>query len=247
MSELQSKNNTFARVNDDGLIEIVDEITGEVVALQESLTDIFKLKPDRLAEHQLADGRTVLLEKGLSLDKVAVRQGYAYSSVIADIICQRIAEGESITKICKDPNMPNYTQLTRWRRIHSDFDEAVVMAMKDRGHYLRDKVVDITDEDLGKNEVPGARLRADIYKWAAEKDNPDTFGSKTKVVGDENAPLRLIIETGVPAPRDVVSLDGVNEEPSEEIREEISGKTEAVFQDAIASADSGGDAGKVND
>lgn len=237
MSELESKNNTFARVNGDGLIEVVDEMTGEVVAIQKSYRDLFKLRSEQLVEHELEDGRVVFLEKGLSLDAYNKRsKAYVYSETICDIICQRITQGESLTRICKDENMPSYQQVSRWRRRYDHFEMSLRQATEDRGHVMRDMVLAETVGDLSKDEVPAARLRSEIRRWAAEKDNPESYGARTKVVGDINAPLKLIIETGVPQPDDdsmgVINGEGreINTEGDHEVwgAKAISGGTEEI-------------------
>lgn len=37
----------------------------------------------------------------------------------------------------------------------------------------------------------------DTYKWAAEVNNPEQFGKRTKVVGDASNPVVFVIDTGI--------------------------------------------------
>ena len=53
-----------------------------------------------------------------------------------------------------------------------------------------------------KDDVPGAKLRADMVKWVASKYHPEMFGDRTKVVGDAAQPVSFVIETGIRRGRD---------------------------------------------
>lgn len=203
---------TFTRVNKSGLLEVVDEDSGEVVAVQKSYdADLFADKRDQLLEYEI-DGKKVLVERGINLDSVH-SGGPTYSNFLADIICQRVAEGDTFVKICAEPNMPSYGTLTRWRRQHTHFDEMLEQARADRAEFFHDSVIKSAEEVKTKDDAVIQKAKMDAYKWAAEKGNPDKFGNRTKISGDKGAPLQLIIDTGVPAsddkepePRDVEPL-----------------------------------------
>jgi len=189
---------TFARTNDDGLIEIVDEMTGQILAIQESYKDLFTNSRDQLIKHEMPDGKTIYIEKGVSLDRIKNTSQHIYSTTLASIICQKVTEGMSLTKLCKEPGMPPYYVLAKWRAKISEFKDMLKQARLDRADMFRDKVIDAAEEDVKKDEAHMQKAKIDAYKWSAEKDNAEVYGNKTKVVGDSNAPLRLIVETGVP-------------------------------------------------
>ena len=95
--------------------------------------------------------------------------------------------------------MPSASRMFLWRREHPDFDKRVKEARVDRGDILYEKVVDIgmNDETIYKDEVPGEKMKLGALKWAASKANPDEYGDRTKVVGDKDAPVMIVLDTGI--------------------------------------------------
>jgi len=183
---------TFARKNSNNLIELVDIKTGEVVKIQSTYQDV----PDTNCTEVDTGKGLVLVEKGLSLNNVPRNRFVPYSPILIDIICQRIAEGETLTQICKDDDMPGYSTLSRWRREHSEVGELIGHARIDRaeGRYTRAlQEADSADED----NVQANKLRFTAYQWAASVDNPEMYSPRTKVSGDKNAPVVIEIDTGI--------------------------------------------------
>ena len=105
-----------------------------------------------------------------------------YSAALTETICQRIAEGEPLTKICKDDGMPHYITVLRWRHEHDDFRNDYARAREDAADTLVDEILAIADEaqSVGSSEgVQAARLRVDTRKWAASKMKPKAYGDRT--------------------------------------------------------------------
>lgn len=221
--------NTFPYLNTEtGLIEIIDAVSGEVVAIQESRENLLKEKADRLVQVQMEDGRTVWLERGLDPGKVHPSKKYFYSRFTMELICQQIVEGKSLTKICQEPGMPPYRVLCRWRREHEEAEEMINQARQDRAENFHDKIIEEATEryyqrdkdgDLKRDIETGdpiegtpsaewiqqKKLRVDALKWAAEKGNPGRFGNTTKVINEGVATVRLIVETGIRRPEDTIT------------------------------------------
>ena len=105
-----------------------------------------------------------------------------FSQELAETICQRIAEGEPLTKICKDEGMPHYITVLRWRNVHEDFHDNYTRAREDAADTLVDEILEIADEaESAKSSeaVQAAKLRVDTRKWAASKMKPKTYGDRT--------------------------------------------------------------------
>lgn len=194
---------TFARRNTDGLIEVVSKTTGEVIAVQHSYTDFLKDNRESFAKHQLEDGTTIYFEKGLSLDKLRSRKSWAFSWVIADLIAQRILNGEKLTVICKDPEMPDYQTICRWRAENSEFNNMVDQAMRDAAQLCFDEVMNLVDTIVDEDTAKIAAAKAALLKWGAERSNPDKFAPKRSEI-KFGAAVNLIIDTGVPEKKDNV-------------------------------------------
>jgi len=112
-----------------------------------------------------------------------------YSDEIAEIICNRIAEGESLVKICKDESMPGRSTALRWLSIHPKFRDRYALAREAQADYLLEQLLDIADdtEDDTYEDKDGrvrtnhevvnrSRLRIDTRKWIIAKLAPKKYG-----------------------------------------------------------------------
>ena len=93
---------------------------------------------------------------------------YRFDLDVALIICQRIREGATLKQIGDDPTLPSLTVLHYWRRTNATFDQEIKLARKERAEYFHDKVLEIADEVVDREEVPVAKFKADQYRWAAD-------------------------------------------------------------------------------
>lgn len=129
-----------------------------------------------------------------------------YSDELASEICRRIVEGESLTRICKDDDMPNVSSVYLWLFKHKDFSNQYALAREDQADTYSDQIVDIgeevpmmviTDEDgkVTKRIDPAGvnrnRLRVDARKWVAAKLKPKKYGDRQVLAGDPEAPLEV--------------------------------------------------------
>jgi transposase-like protein len=55
----------------------------------------------------------------------------SYSDELALEICTRLAEGESLKRICSDEGMPNRSTVNAWRRDHPAFSAMFARARED--------------------------------------------------------------------------------------------------------------------
>jgi hypothetical protein len=154
---------------------------------------------------------------------------YEYNKVHAEIICDRIATGESITKICKEPNMPSYGSIMAWVKNNEDFAEMYQMAKMERADSYFDRVLDEADDALGatKDTIAINKLRSDTYKWAASVSKPTEYGNKTTIKGELGA-LTIKVETGIRRPGDEII------EAAKEVKE-ITDGSKKVSEDKVPS------------
>jgi hypothetical protein len=131
-----------------------------------------------------------------------------FSQQLADTICSRIAEGESLREICKDDDMPEMVTIYRWLQADPDFCNHYTRAREDQADTLADEIIAIADEQpeviavLNKNgeliehKLDGAFLqwqknRMDARKWTAMKLKPKKYGDRQILAGDSEAPLEV--------------------------------------------------------
>ena len=55
-----------------------------------------------------------------------------YSLELADNICERLGNGESMRSVCRDNSMPCMQTIWRWLREKTEFNEQYVLATEER-------------------------------------------------------------------------------------------------------------------
>lgn len=177
------------RLNEQGLYECYDLLTGRVLLVQSSPRDVLENKFDRLVRIETPEG-PVFLEKGLSYDHTRHSKTLAYSEILSDLIVQEMVNGATLVGACKSLKI-EYATVCEWRRTSKAFVEKLAAAKKDRAEYFHDEAIDIS------RASGDAKLNVETAKWAAEKGNQEEYGTRTKIVGDPNAPLTFIVDTGI--------------------------------------------------
>lgn len=100
-----------------------------------------------------------------------------FSAELAEKICFRIAEAESMRSVCRDKTMPDKRTLLRWLRDDPDFRTQYMTAKDAMADYWAEDIVDIADEN--KKDVNRARLRVDTRKWLMARMAPKKYGDRT--------------------------------------------------------------------
>lgn len=114
-----------------------------------------------------------------------------YSDALADDICQRLINGESLNAICKSDGMPSHFAVFSWIERNPAFAAKYARARELQAEKYAEEIVAIADEaendtitDEYGNEkvnhevVARARLRVDARKWVAAKLLPKKYGEK---------------------------------------------------------------------
>lgn len=113
-----------------------------------------------------------------------------YRTEVADFICNRIAHGESLRKICADPDMPVCSTVFKWLIEHKEFTEQYTRAREAQCDAFVEEIIEISDDTANDTLVteygakPNAewinrsRLRVDTRKWLMSKLAPKKYGDK---------------------------------------------------------------------
>ena len=131
----------------------------------------------------------------------------SYTDALAVKICRRIAEGESLRKVCLDSDMPDKMTVLRWLanfEEKAEFRAQYARAREMQADALFDEALEIADEAsedwttakdgtrvLDHEHVQRSRLRVDTRKWAAGKLAPKRYGDKLQHTGDGGGPIRV--------------------------------------------------------
>lgn len=112
-----------------------------------------------------------------------------FSPETANLICERIADGESLRKICEDDEMPDRTTVRRWLSQNEAFRLQYAHAREEQADYYAERIV---DDAMSASDASIGRLRMDALKWAASKLAPKRYGDKVALTGgsEDDAPLK---------------------------------------------------------
>lgn len=114
----------------------------------------------------------------------------------ADKICERLANGDSLRTVCKDPQMPGMTTVFKWLREHDEFAKQYARATEERAEaFAEDILVDAENAPnvvLGIDKSDNARVNAvkikiDTKKWLMAKMKPKKYGEKLDLTSDGKA------------------------------------------------------------
>lgn len=113
-----------------------------------------------------------------------------FSQEIADTICERLIDGESLRKICAGDDMPNRSTVLRWMDADEAFAAKCARAREIQADSLFDQMQDIADEG-NADDVQRAKLRVSTLQWRASKLAPKKYGDKTTTehTGADGGPI----------------------------------------------------------
>lgn len=127
-----------------------------------------------------------------------------YSPRIVIRICRRIADGESVNRICAEDGMPGRWAFYKWLDQQPKLLAMYELALEMRADVHADEITDIADEApiemvtiIGEKEirrldyagVAHRRLRVDTRKWIAARLRPKKYGDRMALTDGEGKPL----------------------------------------------------------
>lgn len=129
----------------------------------------------------------------------------SYSDAIATTICERIAAGESLRRICRDDNMPNMSTVIRWLASNEEFATRYARAREQQAATYVDQMYDLADTEPERHPITGAidpasvthiRNKIATMQWLAMKLAPKKFGDKLDVNhgGQEGNPIQAVLQ-----------------------------------------------------
>ena len=72
-----------------------------------------------------------------------------YSRALAERVCDRIAEGETLAAICAEEAMPSLEELKGWLRENSEFARTLDLAIQARREHFLDEMQEVETKLLG--------------------------------------------------------------------------------------------------
>lgn len=113
-----------------------------------------------------------------------------YSPAVAELICARLADGETLTQICRTPGIPSRQTIHNWRMSNPAFFDQYARAREIGMESMSDDLLTIADDDSGDRLADGSpnsaavqrsRLQVDTRKFLMAKLAPRVYGDKQTV------------------------------------------------------------------
>lgn len=133
---------------------------------------------------------------------------------IANAICLRMSEGESLRSICRDELMPGKSTVFQWLQddANKTFADQYAKARQALSDHWAEEIVEIADdgsndymkreredgfvtEVLNSEHINRSRLRVDTRKWLMARMAPKKYGDKVALVGggEGDEPMKLSV------------------------------------------------------
>lgn len=132
-----------------------------------------------------------------------------FSQEVTDLICERLADGESLRSICADDDMPGKSTVFGWLADpnHEEFRTKYALAREAQTEALVDEMTEIADDGTndwmeqrdGDGQLIGwkengealrrSALRISTRQWIAEKLKPKKYGAKMALSDADGGPL----------------------------------------------------------
>jgi len=132
-----------------------------------------------------------------------------FTKELGNLICERIAKGESVLKICKDKEMPCRRTVIGWLLDDDkkEFLHNYEVSINIKTENMFDEIEEFAANTKG--EVQRDRLKVDTRKWYLSKVLPKKYGDKLDMTtgGEKLQPLLVKFIDG----RNDDNTDGVQE------------------------------------
>jgi hypothetical protein len=119
-----------------------------------------------------------------------------YSPELAERICQRLADGESLRTICSCADMPSRESVRRWLRDDPDFVAMYARARADQADALWDEAIDKARDATDSASAQCARVFLEATAKLSAKLAPKVYGDKIeanhRMLGEDDRPVDLV-------------------------------------------------------
>jgi hypothetical protein len=130
-----------------------------------------------------------------------------FTQALADEICERVIDGQSLRTIAADPSMPARSSIIKWLSQNEAFAVQYARAREAQADAMDDEILDSARATT--NETAQAdRVKIDAFKWRAARLAPKKYGDKflhdhTHTIDIDEARARfaeIMAKCSIPAP-----------------------------------------------
>lgn len=116
----------------------------------------------------------------------------SYSEEIAEKIFDRLIQGESLRRICRDDSMPSYSSVMRWQNSSVDFESKCARARILQADLMDDLILEEA-EKCDETNFQAAKVRISAYQWRASKLAPKKYGDRMQHTGEDGGPINFVV------------------------------------------------------
>lgn len=132
-----------------------------------------------------------------------------YSEALADEICLRLTDGQSLIAICRLEHMPERTTVVNWlmecdadpevENARCGFSARYAQARKSQADLMDDMILDCA-RGVTPDMANADRVRILAYQWRAARLKPSWYGDRVvqEHTGADGGPLKLAVVVGEP-------------------------------------------------
>lgn len=114
-----------------------------------------------------------------------------YTQELADLIYERMINGEHIVQICNDEEMPARSSVYRWMDDYPEFGTRIARAREGLADHVAWKILDMASKST--NDTANAdRVKLAAWQWHAARLAPKKYSEKvmTEVTGADGGPIK---------------------------------------------------------
>lgn len=117
-----------------------------------------------------------------------------YTPELVEAIAARLATGEPMAEICRDPGMPHHATVWEWRQKDENVSRIIARA-REEGFDAIAANARKTARGIGEStaDVQRDKLIIETDLKLLAKWSPKRYGDRLELAGDENAPLTVQI------------------------------------------------------
>lgn len=116
------------------------------------------------------------------------------TDAIVSEICERLAEGESLVKICRDQHMPSRRTVVKWQEDNAEFRAECARAREMNAEREFEDMADIERDVLaGKVDPQAAKVAISSKQWRLPK-LASKYKDVQRIEGDMTLSLVSIVE-----------------------------------------------------
>jgi flagellar motor switch/type III secretory pathway protein FliN len=114
-----------------------------------------------------------------------------YSAELADRICERLAEGEALYRICGGDGMPTERTVITWKQTKPEFLQKYARAKMEMLEREAENLITLSDSI---DDPQRLRIRVDTRKWLLSKLIPKKYGDKLEL--EQSGQLDIVVQIG---------------------------------------------------